>query len=72
MTTDSTRCSTNKDWILVCPRCDRKRSLRAAGGVRIGAASVGKRTLAYCRQCKRLRLARVVRQSSPAAGSPRD
>lgn len=49
------------EWLLECPKCGKRTPLSEAGGMRIGAASAGKRTLGYCTDCKRLRWARVVK-----------
>ncbi len=50
---------TESTWIISCPRCARWRTLGEVRGVRIGAASFGKRTLGWCRQCRRPRLMRI-------------
>ncbi len=42
---------TDRTWILSCPACGRWKTLAEAGGVRIGARSVGKRILGYCSGC---------------------
>jgi hypothetical protein len=42
-------------WQLRCPRCGRTGDASQAGIIRIGAASVGKRILGRCSECKRLR-----------------
>lgn len=48
--------NTTKDWQIRCPQCNRSKNLaEIPGAVRIGAFSIGKRTLGYCSQCKRLR-----------------
>jgi hypothetical protein len=44
----------SSDWQLRCPGCGRTRRLEELGGLRIGA-SRGKRTLARCSHCRRLR-----------------
>jgi len=49
----------DRTWILSCPRCHNWRTLREAGGVRIGAKSVGKRTLGWCSHCRWFRLMRL-------------
>ncbi len=52
---------TDDTWILTCPKCHRWRTLREVGGLRFGARSAGKRTLARCSSCGRLRFARLER-----------
>ncbi len=49
------------DWLLECPKCGRRMPLRETVGIRIGAASVGKRLLGFCRGCKRFRMIRIVK-----------
>lgn len=49
----------DQTWIISCPRCGRWKTLDEVGGVRIGAASAGKRVLGVCRACRRLRWMRV-------------
>lgn len=46
-------------WIASCPRCDAWRTLREAGGIRLGAVSHGKRVLGWCRTCHWFRMFRV-------------
>ncbi|WP_367871606.1 serine/threonine-protein kinase [Luteolibacter sp. Populi] len=53
------------EWQLRCTSCGATRSLASAGGVRIGAASIGKRTLAWCRHCSGLRFAAVEQATVP-------
>lgn len=53
------------DWQVRCPKCGQTRDAREAGVVRVFAASRGKRILARCSQCGRLRWAVVERK--PAA-----
>ena len=48
-------------WRICCTTCGRGAPLASVGGVRVGAASVHKYTLGYCRDCRRLRFFRVVR-----------
>lgn len=50
---------TDATWIISCSKCSRWRTLREVGGIRIAAASAGKRTLGWCRECGRPRLMRI-------------
>lgn len=59
--TNSNRGWTDDEWVLKCLTCGKTGSLRAAGGIRIGAASRGKRTLVWCSQCLTFRCAAVVK-----------
>ncbi len=49
------------EWQIRCTSCDRARPLADVGGIRIGAASAGKRTLAWCRNCGFFRVAAIER-----------
>ena len=42
-------------WQVRCTKCNHVRDAGEAGMIRIGAASVGKRTFGYCEQCRGLR-----------------
>jgi len=53
-------------WRIRCPKCNTSKPLSAVGGVRLGAASTGKRTLAYCKTCRRFRCAVIERVKDPA------
>lgn len=44
-------------WQIRCPKCGKTRALGETGAIRIGAYSVGKRTLGWCTQCRWLRWA---------------
>ncbi len=46
-------------WQIRCPKCGCSKPLEEVGGFRRGAASRGKRTLARCSECKKLRWAIV-------------
>jgi hypothetical protein len=57
-------------WQIRCPACGRTADAGRAGIVRAGAASIGKLTLGYCSQCRRLRWLAVERTTtSPTPGS---
>lgn len=56
----------SSEWMLRCTTCGREGPL-AGRGLRIGAASIGKRVLGYCRGCERLRWVAVERGPSKAA-----
>lgn len=57
-------------WQIRCTSCGRTREAAAAGIVRVGAWSRGKRTLGWCRQCRWFRLLAVERvpEAGPASG----
>ena len=46
-------------WMIQCTRCKTERSVWSVGGIRFGAASVGKRMVAQCSTCEDVVLARV-------------
>jgi hypothetical protein len=48
-------------WRICCTKCGRSAPLSALGGVRIGARSVHKYTVGWCRQCGWLRWLRIIR-----------
>ena len=52
---------TDSTWILSCPACGRWKTLEESGGLRLGAASVGKRVLGRCGTCARFRMMRLER-----------
>lgn len=56
-------------WIIECPQCGEVKPLARAGGVRIGAASYHKRTLGFCRRCRRFRWV-MIRHLRPDADTP--
>lgn len=45
-------------WWIECPKCGRAKPYNQVG-IRLGAASVGKRVLAWCSGCRRFRFAIV-------------
>lgn len=51
-------------WQLRCTSCNATRDASEAGVVRIGAASVGKRTLGYCRYCQGLQMIAIERSTT--------
>jgi hypothetical protein len=53
-------------WQLRCPTCGRTRPFGEVG-VRIGAASVGKRILGWCTACRKLTAAIVEKVEGPHA-----
>jgi hypothetical protein len=53
-------------WLIRCPKCGLTKPLGETGAVRLGAASRGKRTVGFCRQCRRLRWAIIERVPPPA------
>ena len=50
-------------WQVRCTGCDRTVDAARAGMVRLGAASRGKRTLGFCRECRRVRLLAIERSA---------
>lgn len=56
-------------WQITCPRCGRSRPY-GKFGIRLGAASIGKRALAWCTQCQRFRMARVEREPDRNRATP--
>ena len=58
------------DWIIRCPKCGKQKPLGETGAVRIGAASVGKRTLAWYKTCRWFRWAIIEREDSSESAKP--
>ena len=48
-------------WRICCTGCGRSAPLAAIGGIRIGARSWHKYTLGWCRECRRLRFLRIIK-----------
>jgi hypothetical protein len=48
-------------WRICCTKCGHSAPLATIGWTRIGARSVHKYTLGWCRQCRRLRFLRIIR-----------
>ena len=55
-------------WQVRCPKCGRTKPMGEIGAIRLGAASRGKRILAWCIQCRRFRFAVVERVPEADAG----
>jgi hypothetical protein len=53
----------SESWLLRCSVCGTARSVWEAGGIRFGAASVGKRVAIWCPTCGRIRVMVVERRS---------
>jgi hypothetical protein len=51
-------------WQIRCPSCGKTKPYGAVG-IRLGAASYGKRILAWCSQCRWFRFAIVERRQEP-------
>jgi hypothetical protein len=49
----------SSQWQARCPSCGRAKTYAEMGGMRMGAASKGKRILGWCRQCRWFRWAIV-------------
>ncbi|MEQ1825637.1 MAG: S41 family peptidase [Pirellula sp.] len=47
-------------WRICCTKCGRSAPLAAIGGIRIGAKSVHKYTLGYCKDCRGFRFLRII------------
>ena len=68
------------EWCFICPKCGSISPIRHHGGVRIGAASVGKRVLGFCSECGRIpglgigrpRMLRVAKVPVNETGAARD
>src|SRR5262245_15864331 len=56
-------------WIIKCTKCGKQKPLGETGAIRLGAASVGKRTLAWCSKCNSLRWAAIERSEQPGDNS---
>ena len=54
-------------WIIRCTKCGKQKPLGETGAIRLGAASIGKRTLAWCSKCNSLRWAAIDRSEPPAS-----
>ncbi len=54
----------SEHWMIQCTRCQSERSVWSAGGIRFGAASVGKRIAARCKKCGGIVAARVYYRKS--------
>lgn len=50
-------------WWVTCPKCTK---CRPYPGIRLGAASIGKRMLAYCTDCRKLVWAKVEKKPEHA------
>ncbi len=48
-------------WRISCSQCGRSAPLAHTGAIRIGARSIGKHVLGWCRECRRLRWLRITR-----------
>ncbi len=57
-------------WKIRCCTCNATKSVWDAGGIRWKAASVGKRVMIVCTQCKAMRECAVEYLPSGAASSP--
>ncbi|MBC7818973.1 MAG: serine/threonine protein kinase, partial [Planctomycetaceae bacterium] len=57
-------------WRIRCTKCNRSKPLGEVGGIRMGAASRGKWTLAWCSQCRGLRWAAIERVTATSKVSP--
>lgn len=50
-------------WLISCGKCGRSKPAERAGVYRIGAWSLHKYTLGYCRSCRRLRFLKIHKAS---------
>jgi hypothetical protein len=55
----------SESWLLTCSHCGTVRSVWDVGGVRFGAASVGKKTMVWCATCRQLRMMSMERKAAP-------
>jgi hypothetical protein len=55
-------------WQIRCPKCGKTKPLGQTGAIRLGAWSRGKRTLAFCRDCRRLCWEIIERSTKPEKG----
>jgi hypothetical protein len=53
-------------WIIRCTKCGQSKPLGQTGAIRLGAASRGKWTLAWCNRCGWLRIAAIERMPEGA------
>lgn len=53
--------ASSEGWRIRCCTCGASQTVWQAGGIRWGAASIGKRKLVHCSQCGHLRVAAVER-----------
>jgi len=49
----------SEGWKILCDTCGHSRSVWEVGGIRWKAASVGKKTRIFCKQCNTMRSAAV-------------
>jgi len=57
-------------WIIRCPKCGKQKPLGETGAIRLGAASRGKRTLAWCKTCGWFRWAIIEREPEAKVSVP--
>lgn len=62
--------ASSEQWMNQCTHCGAERSVWSIGGVRFGAASVGKRLIAECSTCHRLVAARIYFRDSASEDPP--
>jgi hypothetical protein len=58
-------------WQIRCTKCGATRDASEAGVIRIGARSVGKRTLGWCKSCRWFRFIALEEKAVSGAGSAR-
>lgn len=57
-------------WVIRCPKCGEQKRLGEIGAIRLGAASRGKHTLCWCKECRRFRWAIIERAVGGAEPAP--
>ncbi|WP_230256446.1 hypothetical protein [Rhodopirellula halodulae] len=56
--------ASSQRWMIHCPQCHREQSVWDVGGIRFGAASVGKRIAAHCETCGMVNAKLVYREDA--------
>jgi hypothetical protein len=62
--------SESREWMVICPKCGRERSIWELGGIRYKAWSRGKRMGMRCDACGRWRMHKVERRREAATPKP--
>ncbi|MCP5547324.1 MAG: protein kinase [Akkermansiaceae bacterium] len=62
--------SEDDGWVIRCTACGKSRPFAETGGIRHKAASIGKRTLAFCGSCGKLRISAIEKIQVPTPHSP--
>jgi hypothetical protein len=62
--------SESREWMVICPKCGRERSIWELGGIRYKAWARGKRMGMRCDACGRWRMHKVERRREAATPKP--